>query len=490
MPWGGLGGGLKEFLAVDENQLKQQLEQALATNRSLTESQVRLRAALESSERQLAAQIDNFKVELRKLEIERDAWCNRAKHEEQVVQQLSRKYGRKPVAPTPELGRLLRRLERNIAKEWRVAMEGRILQKRSEKHGKNEVRLCQVHDKELRWGHAPGPLGSSAKKLMLEEVVRIDYGLMSVAAREDGEAQATKTAGAFTNVGQSAVSLASVGKSALFNAAANVGLMQALPWLCFSLLTLERSYDFICPDEHAARCFVVVISRICEGVAVGGVRGRQQFESLKGWCKLKTWCKQEGTSVPKALLEAVRRVAAELPPPVPDAEQQDIHWPAEAESDGTQDVSSFLSGYPSPSSSQTMDLMEFCGESQPSRTGRSISGASVGSSTSVKIKPSLRSVPFRPPPGKTLPKEGQTWVFTGAVDSVDVFKDPDGTEQVNQMKCRAANQDRRMVTIVSAPAGHPMIEIRGTDKMKFVKGWIHLSDASGSWVVEQAPKAK
>lgn len=488
MPWGGLGGGLKEFLAVDENQLSVKLEQALASNRSLTESDVQLRERLAISERQLSAQTDRFKVDLRKLEIERDSWCKRAKEEEQAAQQLRRKQRRHPVPATPELGRLLRRLDRNISREWRVAMEGRILQKRSEKHGKNEVRLCQVHDKELRWGHAPGPLGSSAKKLLLEEVFRIDYGLTSVAARarEDGEVPKLEKQ-------VSAPGIADMGMSALFSAASTVGLMQdgqqqqeeTLPWLCFSLLTSERSYDFICPDEHAARCFVVVISRICEGRAVGAMRGRHQFESLKGWCKLKTWCKQEGTSLPKALLETVRSIAATLPPPppVPAAEH--------AECDGTQNVSSFLDGYPSPSSSQTMDLMEFCGESQPSRIERGVTASSLGSSRPVTPTAGVKSrAPIRPPPGKTLPKEGQTWVFTGAVESVDVFQDPDGTEKGNQMKCRAGNQDRRMVTIISAPVGHPMIEIRGTEKMKFVKGWIHLSDSSGSWVVEQAPKAK
>merc|ERR1711865_1151605 len=58
--------------------------------------------------------------------------------------------------------------------------------------------------------------------LELHDVVRIDYGIMNracILANED-------------------------------------------PWRCFSLVTLKRSFDFICPDEECVQCWVLAISRL------------------------------------------------------------------------------------------------------------------------------------------------------------------------------------------------------------------------------------
>eukprot|EP00438_Fugacium_kawagutii_P000836 Skav202986 [mRNA] locus=scaffold2267:24288:31069:- [translate_table: standard] len=84
------------------------------------------------------------------------------------------------------------------------------------------------------------------------------------------------------------------------------------------------------------------------------------------------------------------------------------------------------------------------------------------------------------------PKAGETWVFTGVTEAVQLYRSAEGTEWVNEMTCRSQSE-RRMVTIISALPQQNMVEIRGTDKLKFVKGWTRMVDDDGNWLLEQAP---
>merc|ERR1712113_1059775 len=109
-----------------------------------------------------------------------------------------------------------------------------------------------VSDSEMlmKWSKTPGQLTRSFTRLDLYDVIRLEYGCMSrpCMLHED-----------------------------------------ALPWLCFSLYTTKRSYDFICPDENTVRAYVLVLSRLCNW-ASGSIQTRGKFECAKGWCKVESMC--------------------------------------------------------------------------------------------------------------------------------------------------------------------------------------------------------
>lgn len=197
---------------------------------------------------------------------------------------------------------------------------------------------------------------------------------------------------------------------------------------------------------------------------------------------------RRGLTLSQVFTEALQQRAFQLPPAeiVEDAFEPDLpdHGTAEAQ--------------PKP-----MDLFDFCDES-PTSVKQSapamVAQPSLKSNlpTTTTFAPAFArtlsnwmSAPTAPGAAAcqgTLPKPGENWVFTGAVDRVDLYRDPGGAEWVNEMTCRGPNNDRRMVTILSMLPQQRMVEIRGTDKLKFVKGWARLLDDNGAWLIEQAPK--
>jgi len=354
---------------------------------------------------------------------------------------------------SPPLARLLRKLDRNVAHEMRDAQQGFVIQKVTEKHAKIEVRRVAVcpHTRILKWCHANESFGPACKTLDLQTVQRLKTGPASRAAKT---------------------------------------IPEAVPWHCFQLITAERSYDFIASNETSARCFVLSISRLCEGTAEGTFRTRHDYEMKKGWSRLKLGCKRRGTSIPQEFLAAVLKVAATRPKPEPKVVANDTD------------------------ASKPMDLFAFCNEPggvsvkeeipQRSTSTKSTSQgtASPTSSFGGSFQPVARTAtdqannsrglmswmtPFGGSSGVVWPRAGETWVFTGAVDAVDLYRSPEATEWVNEMTCRSASE-RRMVTIISALPQQNMVEIRGTDKLKFVKGWARMVDDSGNWLLEKAPK--
>lgn len=386
----------------------------------------------------------------------------KAAHARQELQRFkAEKVGKKFPAHPAVVRRLQRKLRRNVAREMSDAQQGFVIQKVTEKHGKTEVRRVSVCPQTcmLKWCHAQDSLaqnisqkvGAGApKSLDLQTVERLEYGIGARAAKL---------------------------------------IPEASPWHCFSVSTAERSYDFIGSNEKSTRCFVLSISRLCEDNAEGTFRSRHDFEVSKGWAKLKYGNKRRGTTMAKDFLQALRKVGATLPKSKP--------VPVNAKLPEVSDLS------------KPMDLFDFCNEEAkmedpPQRTTSAgselLSNPGASPKSNGSFKPALGRLASATDEGArgfmswmtgsgggaVWPKAGETWVFTGAVDQVDLYRAADATEWVNEMTCRSQSE-RRMVTIISALPQQNMVEIRGTDKLKFVKGWTRMVDADGQWLLEKAP---
>ncbi|CAJ1408003.1 unnamed protein product [Effrenium voratum] len=425
--WAGLGLG-----SGAESALKQQLQEAQAANEALN---AKLQAAKDLWQRLEEAELKE--CEARKQLTVCQAQLEKLKAE--LEKRIRRPKGR-------VTARLLRNLESNIAREMCDARQGFVIQKVTEKHGKTEVRRVAVcpSTSRLKWCHARECLGESSKTLDLTVVQKIEYGPGSRAFKLYPEAS---------------------------------------PWLCFSLITAERSYDFISSNENSARCFVLSISRLCEGKADGGFRSRRQFESAKGWCKLKTGCQRRGSTMQKAILSALQQAAESLPAiPASESESLVADSTAAVQQEGLAE--------------KPMDLFDFCdelkGESSPKLPAAQPKIGQRPSTTSLAaVSRGLTrwiSSSSGSPAGGGWPRPGETWVFTGIVDHVDLYRSADSNEWVNEMTCRGQNSERRMVNIVSVLPQQNMVEIRGTDKLKFVKGWARMVDDNGQWLLEEAPK--
>merc|ERR1712032_1197165 len=170
----------------------------------------------------------------------------------------------------PAILRLEKALERNVAREMYDIHLGVLLDKVHESNGKREQRLVMVCADEmvLRWSKDLQRLSKSHSRLDLYEVIRIHYGSM----------------------------------------ARPCILYHDVPsWLCFSLYTPRRSYDFCCPDEATVQRFVLGLSRLCDW-ASGAVPTRSRFVVTKGWCKLEHHCFQREISLARLFREAIVRV--------------------------------------------------------------------------------------------------------------------------------------------------------------------------------------
>jgi len=220
--------------------LEQQLQGA---RHELAQAQYRIQQGA-AMEQQLRAQAAQDQAEIQKLQA-----------------QLGR---RKDTGPGPAWAK--RAHQQNITKEMKLCRDGRDLWKVHEGSSqKKETRFVQINDWEMlmKWSKTPGKMTSTCTSLDLYSVIRLDYGPMSrPSVLHDGE-----------------------------------------PWLCFSLYSTKRSYDFICPNEEVVRAFVLTISRLCNW-ASGVIPTRQKFESLKGWCKIEEQCYKNKTSLPVALIKA------------------------------------------------------------------------------------------------------------------------------------------------------------------------------------------
>mmetsp|Transcript_13252 Transcript_13252/g.36379 ORF Transcript_13252/g.36379 Transcript_13252/m.36379 type:complete len:452 (-) Transcript_13252:35-1390(-) len=340
--------------------------------------------------------------------------------------------------------RLDSRLAVNVARELHAAREGRKLEKVNERHGVLEVRHVSVCCEEmlLKWYHneqqqglgawaagaaggiisgATGGListGSQLKTLDLQSVTRLQYG---------------------------------------HETALQTRFPEVSPWLCFTLVTAERSYEFVCPDEHATKCFVLALSRACPS-ADGAIPTKREFVLKKAWCKINEACARKGKSFAALVVEAGKLTASLKP--------KSVKVPT-------------ISGKRPPTVSVVGDRASqattFVGNTFAAPSGMLCIESFLASATSVS-PPQRRGA---------WPKAGEIWVFTGVASEVDVYRDAAGLEWANQVKCSDKN-GRRAVTIVAAPESTNLVEIRGTDKIKFVKGWMKVVDDSETWLMERA----
>lgn len=170
------------------------------------------------------------------------------------------------------LARLERALERNIARDMFELHQGAVLDKVHDRNCKREPRfvLVSAEEMQLRWSKDLKH-GRSFSTLDLYEVIHLHYGSMNRACVLHGDVP---------------------------------------PWLCFSLYTARRSFDFCCPDEHTAQHFVLGLSRLCDW-ASGTVATRRRFMAIKGWCKLESCCFRQQTSLGQLFHVALLRLSAE-----------------------------------------------------------------------------------------------------------------------------------------------------------------------------------
>jgi len=392
----------------------------------------RLRIA-EAECESLRAQAGRLEVQLGSVTGERDQALERVRELEDFLRPfLDRqdRWRRKLLLSSEEL-RLELRLAANVAKEVHAACEGRMLEKLNERHGTLEVRHVAVsfEDMQLKWSNPDkgglGSLlkgGSAPKEVDLRSITRLKYGHETcIGAR----------------------------------------FPQASPWLCFALETLDRSYEFICPDEYAVRCFVLALSRACPDCP-GAIPTRRKFVLRKAWCKINEACSRKGKTF-VGLVQEAGKLSASLRPV----------------SYGSLKVPKVSPR--SPSAPSTLPVSE-------TRPQSRLGDAAVDprSSGLLCLESFLASASSSSPPQRrgAWPRPGETWVFTGAVAEVEVFRDPEGKEWSNQIKC-ADKTGRRSVTILSAPECTNFVEVRGLDKLKFVKGWLRAVDADETWIIEK-----
>jgi len=165
-------------------------------------------------------------------------------------------------------------LEQNVARELAAFHEGFVLEKVHGRNSKREPRFLWISAEKMKLYWSKGvQRGNRSRQSSLDlyEVIQIHYGCMSRAC---------------------------------------VLYPELSPWLCFSLHTSSRSFDFCCPDEATVRACVLSLSRLCTWAAGAGALkkgGRREFKALSGWCKLQDACFRRHTSLGHLFCDALRR---------------------------------------------------------------------------------------------------------------------------------------------------------------------------------------
>lgn len=89
------------------------------------------------------------------------------------------------------------------------------------------------------------------------------------------------------------------------------------PERCFSIFTSHRSFDFICDNDTDAEMFVVVISRMAamvQGhVIQGSLMSHSAFLAARGWCKVRSSCKAENSTMPRHFLKGIENSRRQPP---------------------------------------------------------------------------------------------------------------------------------------------------------------------------------
>lgn len=205
---------------------------------------------------------------------ERLRYENRLEESQRKMRLCEEELEKMSARKSPTSGRRHRREPScNASREIRRLEEGTVLEKVSARSSRREKRFVSVScsDLRLRWGKDLQGR-RQAPKLDLSEVIRIDYGCVARAHRLHPDLK---------------------------------------PWLCFSLYTTKRSFDFCSMTEEAAQFCILGVSRLCCGWAAGTITTRSRFMCLKALCKIDAYCKSQGSSRCRLLKDAVERTARE-----------------------------------------------------------------------------------------------------------------------------------------------------------------------------------
>jgi len=178
--------------------------------------------------------------------------------------------------------RLKQRFNMNIcASMAKACHNANLLMKVNEKGNKKEYRRVIVDEDSMRlkWVKHPYNFGRGESYVELDRIIFICFGCRTRA-------------------------------STLFPASRKDGVV---PWRCFSVYTVDRSYDFICRDEEEAECYVLSISRLCARLTgwsiPGSMHTHAQFVCATAWCKVENLCRLERKTLPAALVDALSQAA-------------------------------------------------------------------------------------------------------------------------------------------------------------------------------------
>jgi len=91
-----------------------------------------------------------------------------------------------------------------------------------------------------------------------------------------------------------------------------------------------------------------------------------------------------------------------------------------------------------------------------------------------------------------LPRAGEQWIFTGNVQSIDVFSSSSAQprQKIHGLDCFSHGKLRRIEVLQSVPKGQRFVYFQGTRGMEFLKGWTALVDEKGSRNIERFDPSK
>lgn len=86
------------------------------------------------------------------------------------------------------------------------------------------------------------------------------------------------------------------------------------PELCIGVLTVDRTYDFICQSQQEAEAMVLSISRLCARISgwsiPGSIHSRSRFLSVAGWTKVENACRKERKTLCAMLVHAITKAVS------------------------------------------------------------------------------------------------------------------------------------------------------------------------------------
>ncbi|CAD7961036.1 unnamed protein product [Amoebophrya sp. A120] len=194
----------------------------------------------------------------------------------------------------------------NFAKYVKQAMKGILLEKIAEKESKRTLTVFVDANNNTLMYKRSGITGGTMT-VNLAEVIHFEWGFSSRAYV--------------------------VASKKLFKLPAKGEKPGLKPWLCFSMYTKNRSFDFVVPDSSKAeedlQCILLALSALCK-VASGTMQTRGQFLIKKAMMKMDDQCKWRGLTRAALVYKALEKTAAEQGDPLPPKPERPVAAPAAA----------------------------------------------------------------------------------------------------------------------------------------------------------------